>query len=78
MGWFDRNNRQNEASEHNGHDRHYGGDKQAEKRAADILRRLNAGHGSDSEVVDDFMRRVDERAEEMKRDNGGNGKKGWW
>ncbi len=78
MGWFDRNSRHNETSEHNGRNGHHEEDKEAEKRAADILRRLGAGRGSDSEVVDDFMRRVDERAEEMKRDNGGNGKKGWW
>ena len=78
MGWRDRNNHHNEASDRNGHNRYDEGDREAERRAADILRRLGAGHGSDEEVVDDFMRRVDERAEEMKRDNGGNGKKGWW
>lgn len=78
MGWRDRNNHHSETSDRHGHNGHHGGDRDAEKRAADILRRLGAGHGSDSEVVDDFMRRVDERAEEMKRNNGGNGKKGWW
>ncbi|MFN8473265.1 MAG: hypothetical protein U0822_13840 [Anaerolineae bacterium] len=41
----------------------------AERRAADILRRLGAGDGSNREVVDDFMRRVDRRADELRRDD---------
>ncbi len=41
---------------------------EAERRAADILRRLGAGDGSNREVVDDFMRRVDRRADELRRD----------
>jgi hypothetical protein len=48
-----------------------------EKRAADILRRLGAGNGTDAEVVNDFLRRVDDRAEEIKRDRN-DGKKRWW
>ncbi len=41
---------------------------EAERRAADILRRLGQGDGSDQEVVDDFMRRVDRRADELRRE----------
>ena len=40
----------------------------AERRAADNLRRLGQGEGSDRDVVDDFMRRVDRRAEELERE----------
>lgn len=42
---------------------------EAERRAADILRRLGAGDGSNRDVVDDFMRRVDRRADELRRDD---------
>jgi hypothetical protein len=74
MAWRHQNNQENEPNGHNGkHD-----NSRTEQRAADILRRLGAEHGSDSEVVERFMRRVDERAEDLKRDQLETGKRGWW
>ena len=40
-----------------------------EQRAADILRRLNEYKDrTDEEIIDEFLRRVDERAEELRRE----------
>lgn len=76
MGW--RRQGQEAASESqdkpNGHD---SADPDTERRAADILRRLGAGRGGDDEVVDDFMRRVDERAEDLLRDEEKK-RHSWW
>lgn len=48
-----------------------------ERRAADILRRLGSGRGDDGDVVDDIMRRVDERAETLREDEEKK-HRSWW
>ena len=40
-----------------------------EQKAADILRRLNEYKDrTDEEIIDEFLRRLDERAEELRRE----------
>lgn len=48
-----------------------------ERRAADILRRLGSDRGKADDVVDDFMRRVDERAETLREDEEKK-RHSWW
>lgn len=80
MGWFSRekDNGSNGNGHANGSHKHTNGHgTDAERRAAEILRRLGA-NGSDDEVVDSFLKRVDQRADDLKRGEHGNGKKRWW
>lgn len=75
MAWRHQDSDRPEANGRNGK---HENDGQTERRTADILRRLGAEPGSDAEVVDRFMKRVDDRAEELKRDQPETGKRGWW
>lgn len=74
FGW--RNNHETDDNHSDGRDSG-SQDSDSERRAADILRRLGSSRGDDGEVVDDFMRRVDERAETMREDEEKK-RHSWW
>ncbi len=75
MGWWGRN-KDDQASDYgdNGDQDRYD---DAERRAAGILRRWGGERGTDEEVVDRFMKRVDDRADELRGDEN-SGRRRWW
>lgn len=73
FGW--RNNNHETDDSHD--DPRQGQADDTERRAADILRRLGSDRGENGDVVGDFMRRVDERAEALREDEEKK-RRSWW